>query len=344
MKLKNIRFNDYKNNKINEKHKDINTNEKYLSEKDKYKSSSLLNDYRKRMIKQFMSYFRRYYYSFIKKYYKLFILNIKKIKHYSKISIPKKYNKKVYKRNIYGNEGAIKDLKSLKVNYSNRNFTTLNTEKSNYINSFNSNKIINEKQISSPFRTINPFLINNNNIDFSTKENLKKKELFRNNFELEKKYTQILNRKRRKKILSNENDMSEDYSSSKNRNENKSIDISHIKNKSYFINKSYEMRNKKNYSPHISEIKNSFNVFSNRELSKDKNIKIDKNKIIKIKSIPRNQKPKIKKNILKIKINGKSNSPTYLDYIKKRIKNIILKIRIILKLIKNIKLLVKKKK
>ena len=310
-KKKNIRFNDNKNNKINEKHKDININEKYLSEKDKYKSSSLLNDYRKRMIKQFMSYFRRYYYSFIKKYYKLFILNIKKIKHYSKISIPKKYNKKVYKRNIYGNEGAIKDLKSLKVNYSNRNFTTLNSEKSNYINSFNSNKIINEKQISSPFRTINPFLINNNNIDFSTKENLKKKELFRNNFELEKKYTQILNRKRRKKILSNENDMSEDYSSSKNRNENKSIDISHIKNKSYFINKSYEMRNKKNYSPHISEIKNSFNVFSNRELSKDKNIKIDKNKIIKIKSIPRNQKPKIKKNILKIKINGKSNSPTY---------------------------------
>ena len=314
-KKKNIKVNDYKSNKINEKHKDkiINTNEKNFYENENNKYSSLLNDYRKRMIKKFMSYFRKYYYSFIKKYYKLFILNIKNIKHYSKI-LPKRYNKKIYKRNVNSNEGTIKDLKSLKINYSNRNFTTLDSEKSNYMNSFNSNKIINEKQVSSPFRTINPFLINNNNIDFSTKENLKKNELFRNNLELEKKYAQIINRKRRKKILTNENNISGDYSSCNNRKENKSIDISHIKNKTYFINKSYERGNKIYYSPYTSELMNSYNILSNRDISKEKSIKIDKKKINKIKTIPRKQKPKeikIKKSILKIKINNKSNSPKY---------------------------------
>lgn len=45
------------------------------------------------------------------------------------------------------------------------------------------------------------FLLNNNNINFGIEQSSHEEELFRNNFELEKKHTQILQRKKKEKII-----------------------------------------------------------------------------------------------------------------------------------------------
>ena len=247
------------------------------------------------MIKQFLYFFKPYYYSFIKKYFHQFIANIRKIEFYSNIS-SRKYNKKINKRNIYDNEKSFKELKSDQLNYSNNILSDINNrEKSNCISSYNSNskKMQSEKKFLSPNKKINVFLINNNNLNFS-KGNLLKNELYRNNSELEKKYSQIMQRKKRKKMLENE-----DYSISQIKNTNKSIDIK-AHNNNYIINKIYEKKNNK--------IKNGYNILSNTEIPKEDSIKVEKSKYIKKITIPKRdieKNIKIKENKLKDKSNEK---------------------------------------
>ena len=320
-KKRNIKNNDNKShiriNNINnnENINNINlNNEKIFYETNKDKYYLLLNNYRRRVIKQFMCLFKPYYYSFLKKHFQTFISNIKKIKNYSNISFQKRYNKRINRRNIYKFDKGIKDLKTVQINYSNNNFNNLSgrdTENSNVISSYNSKKIQSVKQFTSPYKKINHFLINNNNLNFSTKNKYEKDELYRNNLELEKKYSQILKRKERKKILTNEV-IRKDQSSSKIKYENKSIDISSLnKFRKFTTNRSYERINKESLSPNTSELINSKNVITNKEISNEESIKKDKNKFIKLK-IPRLQKDKDInkiKSILKKKYKDISSSP-----------------------------------
>ena len=301
------------NNMKNEKNQDIKSN----GRDDKNKYLLLLNNYRKRVIKQFLFYFKPYYYSFLKNHFITFISNIKKIKHYQKISAPKKYIKKINKRNIQDNGKAIKDLKLVQLNYTNYNYTNMSnneTENSNYINSYNSKKIQSEKDNSKTVQKKKFFLINSNNMNFSTKDSLQDKELYRNNLELEKKYAQILNRKKRKKIIAKENITERTYIS-QIKPEYKTIDISlnNNKNKNLTVNNSYDREFRLLNTPHTTDLMNSCNSISNGELSKEESIAINKKKFIKIKSIPRGQKEKDKKvkdNILRSKLNQELESPT----------------------------------
>ena len=169
------------------------------------------------------------------------------------------------------------------------------TENSNYINSYNSKKVPSEKDNSKPVQKTKYFLINSNNLNFSTKDSLHDKELYRNNLELEKKYTQILQRKKRKKIIAKEN-ITESTSISQIKPEYKTIDISlNInKNKNLTVNNSYDREFRLLNTPHTTELMNSCNSISNGELSKEESIAINKKKFIKIKSIPRGQKIKEK--------------------------------------------------
>jgi hypothetical protein len=279
-------------------------------EKDKY--LSLLNNYRKSVIKQFMFYFKPYCYYFIKIYFNIFISNLKSIKN-KKISEAKRYTKKINKRNL--NDGKIvKDLKLIQLNYSNNNFTNISnneTENSNnYINSYNSKKNINENNNSNTIKKLRYILINNN-IKFSLKDSLKNRnnELFRNNLELLKKHTQIIKRKRRKKIINDNNIyINGDYSNCQIYNENKTIDVSQYKNKNYTVNNSYERRKKINYSPNTHGMINSYNFISNGDLNKEESIKMEKKNINKIKSLPKREKEKSIKIKHKIKMKTASNS------------------------------------
>lgn len=289
-------------------------NDKEISyeEKEKEKYLFLLNNYRKRVIKQFMLYFKPYCYSFVKKYYNIFISNLKNINNDNK-SKQKGYSKKIKKRNVYDNGKGIKDLKLAQLNYNKHNFTnyTSNNDTENsdiYFNSFNIKKNQIEKDNSNPIKKINHFLINSNNINFSTKENLKNKnlsknqnnELYRNNIELLKKYSQIIQRKRRKKIISN-NYINEDNSNYYLKNENKTIDISLNNNKYYSLRNSYKRRDKIDYSPHINSI-------SNGEITKEESIKLDENYISKIRPMLSRQKVKGNKMKDEIKLKSPINS------------------------------------
>lgn len=99
------------------------------------------------------------------------------------------------------NGKIIRDLKLVQLNYSNYNYTNVSnqdTENSNnYVLSYNTRKNQSEKEFSNPKKKLN-FLLNNNNINFGIEQSSHEEELFRNNFELEKKHTQILQRKKRK--------------------------------------------------------------------------------------------------------------------------------------------------
>ena len=300
----------YNGKKDVENNKDISYEEK---EKEKY--LSLLNNYRKRVIKQFMFYFKPYCNSFVKKYFNIFISNLKNIKNNNKSKL-KRYIKKINKRNIYDNWKGIKDLKLIQSNHNNHNFTnnTSNNDienSNNYINSYNSKKNQSEKDSSNPIKKINNFLINNNNINFSTKENLKNKnlsknrnnELYRNNIELLKKYSQIIQRRRRKKMMSN-NYINDDYSNYHLKNEIKTIDISLNNSKNFTINNSYERSYKIDYSPNSVELMNSYNSITNGEVTKEESIKLDENYTTKIRSMPKRQK--VKRNKIKDKTKLKS--------------------------------------
>ena len=292
------------NNNKNGKSQDIKSNGK--ESKDKY--LLLLENYRKRVAKQFLFYFKPYYYRFIKDYFLLFISYIKNRKHFKKILAPKKYIKKINKRNINininDNGKVIKDLRLVQLNYTNyTNSSYHDTENSNnQISSYNSKKLFTQKDQQ---KKMNYFLINSNNINFSTKETLKDKELYRNNRELEKKYIQILQRKRRKK---NENN-----SNSQLNRDNKTIDISTLysnntlNNRNTILNSSYDKDYKIINTPHEERLMNSNNSISNGDISKEEEINITNTNHNIIKSIPRRQKEKDRK--LKNQFNEKYESP-----------------------------------
>ena len=310
------------NNIINEESKiykkkaiKINNSNKFGSNgkkrKDKYEI--LLDKYRNRVAQQFLLYFKPYYYNFLKEYFQIFISNIKSIKHFKKLSAPKKYIKKINKRNINHNRKVIKDLKLTQFNSINYNYSNTSihpTENSNnHINSYNSKIIYSEKDIFNPRKKNKYFLINSNNINFSTKDPSKDKELYRNNTELEKKYIQILQRKRRKK---NENSLN-----SKINRDKTTIDISSLytnktlNNNNTICNNSYDKDYKIINTPHVERFMNQYNSISNGDMSKEL-IKINKRNIIKIKSISIGQKEKerkLKDIILNDKFNEKYESP-----------------------------------
>jgi hypothetical protein len=299
-------------NNIKGKNQDIKSNGK----ESKDKNEILLDNYRKRIAKQFLFYFKPYYYNIIKDHFLEFISNIKKVNHFKKESSPKKYTKKINKRNINDkndNGKFINDLKLVQLNYSNYNYSKKSnhdTENSNnQINSSNSKKIISEKDIFDNIKKMNYFLINTNNINFSTKESLKDKELYRNNIELEKKFVQILQRKKRKKDENNSN--------SKLPGENNTINNSLYTNKTLKIkntifNNSYDKDYRIITTPHSKKFINSNASISIGDMSKE-DIKITKKKNIQIKSTPRSQREIDRKikiiTILNHKFNEKYESP-----------------------------------
>ena len=153
------------------------------------------------------------------------------------------------------------------------------------------------------------FLLNNNNINFGIEEQSAHEELFRNNFELKKKYTQILQRKKRKKIFMK--DYGKLNSSLQVKSNNKTLDVSSSHNKGININNSFDNQKSKNMNfSHKKEPLNSYKNKSNGEFSKE-TITVEKKKsYVKIKTIPKKQKErdkKIKENIIKNKINDKLN-------------------------------------
>ena len=273
-------------------------------EQDKY--DSILNNYRKRIIKQFMFHFKPYYYSLLKNHFHTFILKVKNLKNYNEVTIPKRYIKRINRRNI--NDTRIRDLKLVQFNYENYNLTNLsnnNTDNSNnYVNLYNSKKLQSEKDFSNPSKKINYFLMNNNRFNFSSKGSAKKNELFRNNYELLKKYSQIIKRKKRKNILVNEK-RNDNYSYSQLRNENHTIDIySTNKQKYSTFNNSLEKKYKDVNNTLVKEHVNLYNSISNGEKAKEDKIKIENNDYNIIYTIPREEKTKdnrIKGTILKIK-------------------------------------------
>ena len=278
----------------------------------------LLNNYRKRVIKQFMFYFKPYYYSFMKKHFHTFILkakNITKDINIPNTSSPKKYSKKIKNSEDYINTNnknkinsengkIIKDLKLVQLNYSNYNYTNVSnqdTENSNnYVLSYNTRKNQSEKEFSNPKKKLN-FLLNNNNINFGIEEQSAHEELFRNNYELEKKYTQILQRKKRKKLFMK--DYGNLNSSIQAKNNNKTIEVSSSHN---ILGNSFENQKPKNVNfSHKKESLNTSKYKSNGESLTS--ITVEKKKsYVKIKTIPKKQKErdkKIKENTIKNKLN-----------------------------------------
>ena len=318
---------NYSNNAY--KSQDIDKNKIYSESKSKEKEKYflLLNNYRKRLIKQFMFYFKPYYNSFIKKHFHTFILKIKNITkdiNISNTDNPKKFMKKIKnseeeytnnnnKNNINSENGKIiKDLKLVQLNYSNYNCTNVSnqdTENSNnYVLSYNTRKNQSEKEIPNPKQKLN-FLLNNNNINFGIEEQSAHEELFRNNYELEKKYTQILQRKKRKKLFM------KGYAnlncSTQIKSNNKTLEVSSSHNKEININNSFEnQKSKKMNFSYKKEPLNTYKYKSNGDFSKE-TITVEKKKsYVKIKTIPKKQKEKdkkIKENITKNKINDKLN-------------------------------------
>ena len=135
--------------------------------KGKEKYFILLNNYRKRVIKQFLFYFKPYYNSFIKKHFHTFILKIKNITkdiNISNADSPKKFMKKIKnseedytnnKNNKNSENGKIiKDLKLVQLNYSNYNCTNVSNQETensnNYLLSYNTRKNQSEKEFSNP--------------------------------------------------------------------------------------------------------------------------------------------------------------------------------------------------
>ena len=230
---------------------------------------------------------------------------------------------------LYNNWKPIKDLK----------LTQSNTNNKNYYNySENGEKSNSQKKR-------NYFLINNNNINFNSNKSLNKNELYRNNFELLKKYSEIINRKKRKNLET------EDYLKLKNKSRNKEKCLFIYNKKNYTVNNSVERRKEKEYSPYISEFMNLHNSISNG----DESLNFEKNGIGNIKTTKKNNKriksksdqpflnkktennllKKTKNNIkekkrnrvlnLKEKINNINNSHYNKNYICKTIKNIFTK-------------------
>ena len=283
--IKNFKNNNLIKNEIkNPAIVSTNINGSENKEKDKY--ISLLNNYRKRVIKQFMLHFKPYCNSFIKNYFQIFILNIKNINSYS---TTKKYIKKMNKGSLYNNEKQIKDLKIIKLNYTNNNLSNRNNY--NYTentNNYLSKKIENEKSNSKKKK--NYFLINNNNINLNSNKSLNKIELYRNNNELLKKYSEIIKRKKRKNLEI------EDHLSFKNKRQEREKYITIFNKKNYTVNNSLERKKKIEYSSYSSELMNSYNTISNGEES----LNIEKNRIVNIKSTTRKNKDnnkRIKRNI-----------------------------------------------
>ena len=329
----NIKNDKYKDNNTSKSNTNTNTSndiKDYEKEKDKY--LHLLNNYRKNVIKQFLAYFKPYYYIFIKKYFRIFISNLKKIKNNKKDekdSKPKKYIKKINKRNIYvnvnhvNNGKVIRDVKLIRLNYLNQNsINQSQCDKENIHTNFNSYNIKkNQSKIDflNTYKMLNNILNNNNNnFDFKSRQSLKTDELYRNNMELEKKYSQILKRKKRKKILTNDI-IKVDYSNSQIKNENKTKDKSLHNKIEINVNNSYDRWNnkKKYYTPHATHLMISYNSLMNEEIAKKENINIDKNNNSKIKSkqtISRKEKEKdseIKGIILKKKFHEEVTTPEY---------------------------------
>ena len=327
-----IKSDKYKDNNTSKSNTNTNTsNDKKDYEKEKDKYLQLLNNYRKNVVKQFMVYFRPYYYTFIKKYFHSFISNLKNIKNNEKNSKTKKYIKKINKRNIYvnvnhvNNGKVIKDVKLVQLNYLNNNSINQNKydKEINHknLNSYNIKKSKSKIEPLNTYKKLNNIVINNNNnFNFRSKQNLKTDELYRNNIELEKKLSQILKRKHRKKLLTNDF-IKVDYSNSQNKNENNTLDISLHNKKIITINNSYDRwKNRKKYNtPHSSHLMISYNSLTNEDIPKEESINIDKNKYSKIKSIqtiPRRKKEKEKDNeikgvILKKKYYEEVISPEY---------------------------------
>ena len=236
---------------------------------------------------------------------------------------PKKYMKKIKnneddyinnKNNLNSDNGKIiKDLKLVQLNYSNYNCTNVSnqdTENSNnYVLSYNTRKNQSEKEFSNPKKKLN-FLLNNNNINFGIQEQSTHEELFRNNYELEKKYTQILQRKKRKKLFMN--DYGNLTSSIQVKNNNKTLEVSSSHNKTININNSFDnQKSKKINFSHKKESLNSYNYKSNGEFAKESIMVAKKKSYVKIKTIPKKQKErdkKIKENTVKNKINNKLNN------------------------------------
>jgi len=318
--------NNYSLNVYNSQDNDKNQTYSENKTKGKDKYFLLLNNYRKRVIKQFMFYFKPYYYSFIKKHFRTFIL---KTKHITKdINIPntsntKKYVKKIKnieddyannKNNVNSENGKIiKDLKLVQLNYSNYNYTNVSnqdTENSNnYVVSYNTRKNPSEKEFSNPKKKLN-FLLNINNINFGIEEPSAHEELYRNNYELEKKYTQILQRKKRKKLFMK--DYTNLNSSIQSKGNNKTLEVSSSHNKVININNSFDNQKSKNINlSHKKESLNSSKLKSNGEYSKESIVVEKKKSFVKIKTIPKKQKErdkKIKEKTVKNKINNKINN------------------------------------
>ena len=318
--IKNIpKKNDYNiNNKsqyiINKKKNNKLEKEKYIRENKKY--TTLLINYRKRVGKQFIFYFKPYYYSFIKKHFLTFISNIKKVQnksHYNN-SMSKQFTKRnryMFKSNI--NDKFLKNLELLHLNNSNNlnlynsNINTENTNSYNYFSSHTTKNISSSICYSNPKKNINNFLITHNNIKFCSNEKISNnKELYRNNLELKKKYNQIVQRKKRKKLPNNDNILQK--SSSFIKNESKTIDVSSSNNKRVKIKNIFEKITKMNNNiPNKKETLKIYNTISNSNMTKEsiKNAQYNK-----IKPISRNKKErdnKIKNNILKTKSNDKLN-------------------------------------
>ena len=237
-----------------------------------------------------MLYFKSYYYVFIKQYFHLFVSKIKNLKKYTKIRLNKNYIKNIKKRNI--KENSIRNIKLSQFSLSNYN---KNKNQNELENSYNNKKNQSEKDFSNPNK-INYFLINNNKINFSAKAGSKKRELYRNNLELLKKYSKIKERKKRKKLFNEF--INEDCLKSNKNTEFKTIDISLYDNNTNLANnKSFERGyNNKIYSPHSINCKNII-------LIKEDNLQSITNNINKINSLSIRTKKeiKLKENMIKNK-------------------------------------------
>ena len=323
--VSNMNINNYYYNTNNYKSQEIINKIIYRNnfekENNDLKNKMLLNNYRKRLIKQFFSKFKPYYYSYLKKYFHIFISNLKNFKKKKVINISK--SNEFIKNN--GIKKISKDLKVIHLSYSNFNNidirynNTENLNSNNFISSNNSRNNKGNKNLSNQNKKSNYFLINHSNIYFKTIENsTNDKELYRNNFELEKKHSQILQRKKRKKYSRNDN-YTLMNSNPNTKVESKTIDVSSPYNKFVYKKNNFEKEKIKfSGSPYMTEDMTSYNSLSNRELSKD-TIKVFKSNNTNIKTIPRKQNEKntkINKNILKKKLNEKISNSINSKYLK----------------------------
>ena len=317
---KNLKINEtynYYNNNYYKSQGFINNEIYYQIEKenDENKYMMLLNNYRKKVINQFISYFRPYYFSFVKKHFNVFISKLKNIRN-QKVINKNKIRKNInIKMNDKKENDIRKGIKLVYLNYSknlpNKRYSTeISNSNDNYISSYNTKKNKINKNVSNLKRKSNYFLINNTNINFKTiNKSTNDIELYRNNFQLEKKYTQILQRKNRKKYAIKDNN-SFIYSNLHKRIGNKTIDLSSY-NK--FIHSKIDFEKEKKIIsgvPHKTDILSSYNSISNEEISKE-TIKIDKINNSKTRLFKERQKEKdknLKNNILKKKLIEKLNN------------------------------------